>query len=230
MSAFEQARRYYNSIPVVSRALFTLSMSTTILTYFNFVSPYSLIYSLEYIKNLELWRVLTTFFYWGPATIDVIIHQIFFLRYSIMLEESFSSTSDYLWMISTGMLLIFFFGNALKIPKMSSALSTFITYVWTKKNPMISVQYLGLVAMPAYYIPYVMCVFSFLMEKRLPKSDIAGIVSGHTYFYFKTIYPRTTGGRGILSLWASRLFSRRRAQKRERERKRIVTVDDIREE
>lgn len=222
---------YYKSIPIVSRGLFTLSVGLTLLTYLNVVSSYSLIYSFEYMKKMEFWRIFTSFFYWGPPNIDVFIHQVFLLRYSTMLEESFTNSYDYFYMIASGMVFIFGMGNVLKITKMSSALSSFITYVWTKKNPMIVVQYLGIVSMPAYYIPYVMCVFSFLVEKKIPKGDVVGILAGHTYFYFKTVFPKTSGRDPLGTPWFVRsLFEGKRERREEVNRRRIMTVDDIRRE
>lgn len=221
---------YYKSIPIVSRMLFTISMGLTLLTYLNIVSPYTLVYSLEYVKRLELWRVVTSFFYWGPMNIDVLVHQIFLLRYSIMLEDSFTNASDYFYMILTGMALIFAMSNFLKIPRMSPALSSFIMYVWAKKNPMIIVQYLGLISMPAYYIPYIMCIISYLLERRIPKGDLVGIVAGHVYFYFKTVYPRTSGKDPLgTPRFIHALFNSARPPQNLRERSRVATLDDIRE-
>ncbi|KAI5171398.1 Derlin-2/3 [Nematocida sp. LUAm3] len=212
----------YKAIPIISRVFFTLSISLTLLTYLDIISPYTLIYSWEHMKRMELWRALTTFFYWGPATLDVFIHQFFMLKYCVMLEESCSDPSDFLYMLSFGMSLIFLMGNLLGMPKMSNSLSTYIIYVWSKKNPLIIVQYMGVFNIPAYYIPCIMFLFSLIVEKKLPQSDLVGILSGHIYFYLKNVYSKSTGTDplrtpGILK----RLFRRQ-------ETPRISSVSNIR--
>ncbi|OAG31335.1 Derlin-2/3 [Nematocida displodere] len=182
----------YRSIPIVSRTIFTFSICLTILAYLEFISPYMLIYSWAHMKRLEVWRAVTTFFYWGQASLDVIVHQIFMLKYSVMLEESCTDPSDFLYMILVGMGIIFGFANGLGMTKLSSALSTYIIYIWSKKNPLIMVQYMGMLNIPAYYIPWMMFLFSFAVERKLPQSDLVGILAGHTYFYFKNIYVKTS--------------------------------------
>ncbi|KAI5188707.1 Derlin-2/3 [Nematocida sp. AWRm77] len=183
----------YRSIPIISRAFFTIGMGVTILAYLDFISSYNLIYSWPHIKRLELWRALTTFFYWGPATLDVLIHQMFMLKYSVMLEESCTDPSEFLYMVLVGMGIILGFGSCMKLSKLSSSLSTYLIYIWCKKNPLIMVQYMNLINIPAYYTPCLMLLFSFLLEKKVPHNDIIGIVAGHTYFYLKTVYPKTSG-------------------------------------
>lgn len=185
--------KQYRSIPVISRLFFTASILITLLTYLNIISSYSLIYSWPYMKRAEIWRALTTFFYWGPASLDVFLHQFFMLRYCIMLEESSSTSAEFLYMLMVGMGIIFGLSNIVGISKMSNSLSTYIIYIWSKKNPLIIVQYMGIFNLPAYYIPYIMMLFSFMMDKTLPKNDIIGILAGHTYFYFKNVYTKTSG-------------------------------------
>ncbi|KAI5187003.1 Derlin-2/3 [Nematocida homosporus] len=199
----------YRSIPIVSRLFFTISISLTLLTYLDFISPYSLIYSWAHLQKLEIWRALTTFFYWGPASLDVFIHQFFMLKYCVMLEEACSDPSDFLYLLIVGMALIFGMGNILGMAKMSNALSTYIIYIWSKRNPLILVQYMGLFNLPAYYVPCIMFLFSFIVEKKLPQSDLVGIVAGHIYFYFKHVYVKTSTSEPLRTpLLLKRLFQK----------------------
>lgn len=183
----------YKSIPIVSRVLFSIGIILTAFTYLDIISPYNLVYSVPHLKKLELWRIVTAFFYWGPATLDTLVHHFFMLKYCIMMEEA-GNPADFLYLILVGMSLILIGASVAGLSKLSSALSTYIIYVWSKKNPLIIVQYMGLLSLPAYYIPWIMFIFSSIAEKSVPMNDLIGIISGHIYFYLKTVYIRTNPG------------------------------------
>ncbi|KAI5159896.1 Derlin-2/3 [Nematocida ausubeli] len=191
--------QFYKSIPVVSRILFTISIGLTALTYLNVISAYNLIYSFAHIKKLELWRIITAFFYWGPPTLDTVVHHFFMLKYCIMMEETGSNPAEFLYMIIIGMAQILVAASVLGLSRLSNVLSTYIIYVWSRKNPLIIVQYMGLFNLPAYYIPWIMFIFSYLAEKSLPTNDLVGILAGHVYFYFKTVYTKTNPGKDPLA-------------------------------
>ncbi|KAI5191907.1 Derlin-2/3 [Nematocida minor] len=233
---------YYKSIPIVSRVLFSISIILTALTYLDVITPYNLVYSFAHIKQFELWRAVTAFFYLGPATLDTLVHHFFMLKYCIMMEESGSSPADFLYMIIVGMAMILVSASFLGMSKLSSALSTYIIYIWSKKNPLIIVQYMGLFSIPAYYIPWIMFIFSSLAERALPVNDLVGIMAGHVYFYFKTVYTRTNPRSDPLrtpQVLKSLFIAGKPAEKREQQRAepagehrragRAATLDDIRE-
>ncbi|EIJ89776.1 Derlin-2/3 [Nematocida parisii] len=227
--------QFYKSIPIVSRTLFTISMGQTVLTYLDIISPYNLIYSFPHIKQLELWRVVTAFFYWGPATLDTLVHHFFMLKYCIMMEEAGSNPAEFLYMILVGMAQILVFATALGLQRLSSILSTYIIYVWSRKNPLIVVQYMGLFSLPAHYIPWIMFIFSYLAERSLPINDLIGILTGHVYFYFKTVYIKTNPGSDPLATpqFLKNLFIKRKAQPTQSERpagtRRPTTLADLEE-
>lgn len=222
----------YRSIPIISRTFFTLGLGVTILTYLDFISPYNLIYSWPHLKRLELWRAVSTFVYWGPATLDVLIHQIFMLKYSVMLEDSCSDPAEFLYMLLVGMGLILGIGSVLNMSKLSSSLSTYLIYIWCKKNPLIMVQYMNILNIPAYYTPCLMLLFSFLLEKKVPQNDIVGIIAGHTYFYLKSVHAKTSG-KDVLATpkLLKLLFQRNRpAPERPPQRtNRVTTLNDLQE-
>lgn len=231
---------YYKSIPIVSRVLFTISIGLTVLTYLDIISPYNLVFSLPHIKKLEIWRAVTSFFYLGPATLDTLVHHFFMLKYCVMLEEAEHNPADFLYLIMVGMGLIITGATLLGMSKLSSALSTYIIYIWSKRNPQIIVQYMGIFSIPAYYIPWIMFIFSSISEKGLPLNDLVGVVAGHFYFYFKTVYTKTNPRRDPLRtpLILKNIFVKakktesaqtRAEEGRLRERPRIATLDTIEE-
>ncbi|KAH9386250.1 Derlin-2/3 [Nematocida major] len=223
---------YYRSIPIVSRVLFTMSIALTALTYLDIISPYNLIYTFPHIKKLELWRAVSAFFYWGPATLDTLVHHFFMLKYCIMMEEAASNPADFLYMILLGMGLILVGATALGVTKLSSSLSTYIIYIWSKKNPLIIVQYMSLFNLPAGYLPWIMFMFSSLAERGVPLNDLVGIMAGHVYFYFKSVYVQGSPGSDPLKTpdILTNLFVKKAQPTAERARRpaqRVVTLDTI---
>ncbi|KAM0677546.1 hypothetical protein BDAP_001873 [Binucleata daphniae] len=107
-----------------------------------------------------------------------------------MLEEGFLNPSEYFYLLLFCMSFLFSLSLYLKVTVLGSALSSTITYIWTRKNPNTHVQLLGCVIFPAFYLPFVVPIFSFITERKLPIDDMMGILVGHVYYYLKYVYPR----------------------------------------
>lgn len=68
-----------------------------------------------------------------------------------------------------------------------------IVYVWSRRNPSVLMNFLGILNFNAPYMPWVLLGFSFLLSGQLPVSDVIGIVVGHAYYYLCDIFPRLYG-------------------------------------
>ena len=67
------------------------------------VNELDLLYSYKQVfVGHEYWRLLTSFVYFGPFSINLIMYAYFVARYSRMLEESFylNRASQYMWLIA----------------------------------------------------------------------------------------------------------------------------------
>ncbi|KAM0674628.1 hypothetical protein GVAV_001815 [Gurleya vavrai] len=182
--------RTWQTTPPLTKSIAVLCCLISLLVYIKAISPFYLSYSTFYLKKLQIWRLLTCFFYFGPLNIDTALHIIFLCRYSRMLEDGFLHTSDYFYMLSIVMTLLFTASLYLKVTVLGSCLSSTITYVWTRKNPNTHVQLLGCVIFPAFYLPFIVPLFTFISEKKIPVEEAMGIIVGHLYYYFKFVYPR----------------------------------------
>ena len=68
-----------------------------------------------------------------------------------------------------------------------------IVYVWSRRNPDVLMNLLGVFNFTAPLMPWVLLGFSLLLTGSLPTADIMGIVVGHLYYYLKDMYPRLYG-------------------------------------
>ena len=68
-----------------------------------------------------------------------------------------------------------------------------LVYLWSRRNPDIRINFLGLAIVTAPYLPWIILVFNFLLTNRVQKSDLFGIAVGHVYYFLKDIYPNGSG-------------------------------------
>lgn len=193
-------------IPPVTRYIALSIALVTLLVYTDTVSPYSLFYSPLFMKRLEVWRMVTTFLYFGKPTLDVFMHIVFLYRYSRMLEEGCVNTSEYFWLVLVVSSILFGVSNIYGIPMLGTSFSATITYIWTKRNPRAIVQIFGFISFPAFYLPFILPGFMLLSRRSISLDDILGIVVGHIFYYFRDVYPRW--GSNVLGTpcWVKRLF------------------------
>lgn len=194
-------------VPPITRYMILLISTVALLVYIDAVSPYSLYYSPLFLKKLEIWRVFTSFLYFGKPTLDMFMHVVFLYRYSRMLEEGCVSTSEYFWLIFVISSALFAISNIYGISALGTSFSSTITYIWTKRNPRAIVQIFGFISFPAFYLPFILPGFMLLSKRSISIDDVLGIVVGHLFHYFKDVYPRW--GRDILRTpcWAKKLFN-----------------------
>lgn len=178
------------SIPPVTRFLAAVILSICFLVYTEIVSPYKLIFCRAYLLRLELHRAITSFFYFGPPNIDTIIHIIFLIRHSKMLEESFINMCDYVYFLFIVGFLVFITSTIFNFMILGPVVSSVITYVWTRQNPNVQIQIFRFSAFSAFYLPFVLPLFSLISEGKIMKNEIMGIIIGHFYYFFKFIFPK----------------------------------------
>ncbi|TBU13991.1 putative membrane protein [Ordospora colligata] len=177
-------------IPPITRCMILAIGALNLLVCLEVISPYSLYYSPLFLKKLEVWRVITTFMYFGRPTLDVFMHIIFLYRYSYMLESGCRGISEYFWLIVVISGVLFVISNIYSIPILGASFSATITYIWTKRNPRAMVQIFGFISFPAFYLPFILPGFTLISRKFVSIDDVLGIFVGHLFYYFKDVYPR----------------------------------------
>lgn len=175
--------------------------------------------------NTQFWRLLTTFCYFGPLSLDLLLHVFFMQRYSRLLEDASSSSSrngnrssaHYTWLLLYASSSLLALAPLLSMAFLGHALSSTLVYIWSRRNPDARLSFLGLVVFRAPFLPWVLIGFSFVMHGHVPKDEICGIVVGHVWYFFNDVFPPMFGGKKPFDPpgWWVRLFERRVEQQDE---------------
>ena len=100
---------------------------------------------------------------------------------------------------------MFIFGGALMIcialfvnlVFLGQAFTIMLVYVWSRRNPVIRMNFFGLMNFQAPYLPWVLLGFSLLLGNSVVV-DILGIAVGHVYYFLEDVFPQQPGGFRIL--------------------------------
>lgn len=116
-----------------------------------------------------------------------------------MLEEnSFRNrTGDFFFMLIFGatlMIMIAFFVNLVFL---GHALTIMLVYVWSRRNPMVRMNFFGLLNFHAPYLPWVLLGFSLLLGNAI-MVDLMGIMVGHIYYFLEDVLPLQFNGWKVL--------------------------------
>ena len=129
----------------------------------------------------QYWRLITTFLYFGPLSLDLLFHVFFLQRYSRLLEESSGrSPAHFSWLLLYATAFILCLSPLLSIPFLGSALSSSLVYIWSRRNPDTRLSFLGLLVFTAPYLPWVLMLFSLVLHGTVPKDEICGVIVGHS--------------------------------------------------
>jgi Derlin-2/3 len=189
--------QWYNQLPPISRLYLTSAVGTSFAVFVDWVSPLTLYfnYDLIFIKG-HYWRLVSSFLYFGPFSLDFIFHMYFVVRYCRQLEEGKfrNQPANLIFFLIFGMVCMIILGIFVqsfnKIKFLSHSLSFMMVYVWARgrENQHMRMSLLGLYTFRAPYLPWVLFVFS-LMLGNPPGTDLLGIVVGHLYYFLDTVYP-----------------------------------------
>eukprot|EP00544_Gedaniella_sp_CCMP2646_P011748 CAMPEP_0202481878 /NCGR_PEP_ID=MMETSP1361-20130828/1349_1 /ASSEMBLY_ACC=CAM_ASM_000849 /TAXON_ID=210615 /ORGANISM="Staurosira complex sp., Strain CCMP2646" /LENGTH=235 /DNA_ID=CAMNT_0049109517 /DNA_START=20 /DNA_END=727 /DNA_ORIENTATION=+ len=188
---------WYMDIPVVSRMYLTGAFLTTAACAVDIITPYSLYFSWDLIKAGQVWRLLTSYLFFGVFSVDFLFHMYFLVRYSRMLEEGDfrGRTANFLYMLLFGIINMTFFASWAELNFLGSALTFMMVYIWGRRNEDVKMSFLGFFTFNAPYIPWVMLTFSVLLGNPVV-TDLIGIAVGHMYYFLEYVYPVLAETRG----------------------------------
>ena len=158
----EGPEEWYRNLKPVTRAYMTAAMGTTIIVQMDLLSPYLLI--LEYkaiVNNLELWRLVTNFCYFGPFGLPFVFSMFFLVRYGRELEQKRfeGRTADMVWFMAISgivmIALVWLFG--MEVPLLSQSMLSAIVYLWSREYSEQVINIFGLFNVQAFYFPWVLC-------------------------------------------------------------------------
>jgi Derlin-2/3 len=157
----------------------------------------------------QYWRLLTTFLYFGPISIDLLFHVYFLQRYARLLEESSGRSPAYFsWLLVYAMTSLLLLSPFVSMPFLGHPLSSTLVYIWSRRNPDTLMSFLGLLVFRAPYLPWVLMGISFVLHGTVPRDEFMGVIIGHVWYFFNDVYPPLHGGSRPLDppMWWRRLF------------------------
>lgn len=200
-------------IPPISRLYLTGAFLTTAACAVDLISPFSLYFSWELVYQGQIWRLVTSYLFFGVFSVDFLFHMYFLVRqnawfefifeivtnfgnfyekvrYSRLLEEGDfrGRPAHYLWMLLFGIANISLMASYYQVNFLGSALTFMMAYVWGRRNEDVKMSFLGFLQFNAPYLPWVMLTFSVLIGNAVVM-DIIGICVGHMYYFLEFVYP-----------------------------------------
>ncbi|XP_060522057.1 derlin-2 [Cylas formicarius] len=198
--AFQTLRNEYLNTPPVTRAYTTACVITTLAVQLELASPFQLYFNpILILKQGQLWRLITTFLFFGTFGFNFFFTMIFTYRYCRMLEEgSFrNKTSDFLMMFLFGAFCMVIFAFFVNLLFLGQAFTIMLVYVWSRRNLYVRMNFFGLLNFQAPYLPWVLVAFSVLLGNAV-YVDLMGIAVGHIYYFLEDVFPNQRGGFKIL--------------------------------
>ncbi|KAI9253448.1 Derlin [Phascolomyces articulosus] len=124
---------WYQSIPPITKAIFTLSIATTVAPALGLVNPYQLILNWTAISKLQLWRLITSFFL-NKLDLGFAMNLYFSYRQSLQLENEVfvGRTADYLYFILVTSIMQLAAARYLELYVLSDGLIMSLTYLWSQ--------------------------------------------------------------------------------------------------
>ncbi|KEQ75618.1 DER1-domain-containing protein [Aureobasidium namibiae CBS 147.97] len=201
--------QWFFEMPVCTRWWTTATIVTGLLVQCHILTPFQLFYSFRAVfVRSQYWRLLTTFIYFGPLSLNLLFHIFFIQRYARMLEESAVSQAHFTWMLCYAITTLLCLAPLVSVVFLGSILSSTLVYIWSRKHPDVQLSFLGLFVFRAPWLPWVMIGLSVVMHGNWPKDELCGIAVGHVYYFFNDIYPANHNGQRPLDppLWWQRLI------------------------
>lgn len=189
----------FNESPKITKILILSSFSTSLLIWTGLATNLDIYLNFSLvIKKFQIWRLLTTFLYFGEFNLNLILHMYIFFRDSKILEKKVfhGSAADYLYFLLFCMLFLLFLSPFTQSIFLSSSLNFAMMYYWGRKSKMTNVEFMGVFTFRAPYLCIFYLMISFLLGYEY-KELIYGIIVGHVYFFGKEILPRIKGVKGL---------------------------------
>lgn len=175
-------------------------MVTTLAVHLDLVSPFQLYFNPTLIVlHYQVWRLITTFLFFGTIGFNFLFNMTFTYRYCRMLEEgSFrGKSSDFVMMFIFGGALMICFAFFVNLLFLGQAFTIMLVYVWSRRNPFIRMNFFGILNFLAPYLPWALLGFSVILGNTI-WVDLMGMAVGHIYYFLEDVFPEQRGGFRIL--------------------------------
>ena len=183
----------YQKTPPFTKLYLSISLAITMYGYLFQRNEFPSVLLLQWEKvvtRLQIWRLVTSFFHFGPFGLGYIMTLQFVWVYMSTLERIHHNKPYDFWiMILFGQLCMVIGYPIMKLsPKfLGHNLSTFLVYIWSRYHEGVEVSMFELFNTRAEMLPWFFLGQTFLLEGEIPILDFLGIVFGHIYHHCKTV-------------------------------------------
>ncbi|KAL7418148.1 Derlin [Mrakia frigida] len=192
---------WVREIPPITRAWVGLCIASSIAVQCKIVAPLHLYFSWKStFGKMELWRPISTFIYFGPLSMEFLIHLFFIMRYSRLLEENSYANrrADFLWLLIVCSAMLLLISPLFTVPFLSGSLAFALVYIWSRRNPSVQMSLMGVITLRAPYLPLALVGVSWAMynDWRSAVADGMGCVVGHIWYFGMDVWPQEMSSRG----------------------------------
>ena len=151
----------------------------------------------------QLHRLLTSAAFLGPLSFGTLIQLVWLVQYGKALEDGVfvAATADFAWCVLFGASVLAAAGltlPSLGLVTTAPSLVFYLLYIWARHNPAAPQSIMGLITLPALYLPWAFLALAFCGVGGSPVADGAGLVVGHLFYFLTAIHP-AAGGRRLLA-------------------------------
>lgn len=194
--------QWYNEIPMITRHWFGLSVLLPLLGRIGIVSPYWCILTPDYLSKFELWRPITSLFYYPISSrtgIHYLMNLYFLYNYSKQLETGHFAMkpADYFWCLIFNWFATLLIATFMNVMLLMDPMVLSVIYVWCQLNRDTIVTFWFGTRFRAVMLPWVLLGFNVLINGG-GLDEIIGIVVGHMYYFATIQYPAEHGGAPLL--------------------------------
>lgn len=190
------------SISPITRTLVVSTIVCTIGSGFGLLpsSMFGLVWP-KIIGSFHFWRPVTSFFHLGGLGFPFLINTYFLYHYSTQLENGFflNRTANYCWFLFLVVCATLVASFVVPIYAACPALLMAIMHVWGRHSPTLTVKLYGFIAIPAKYLSLAMLALDLVLTGGFDTTAVVGLVAGHAYYFFDSVYPTMPSGKVIIS-------------------------------
>ncbi|EAS04019.3 derlin-2 protein (macronuclear) [Tetrahymena thermophila SB210] len=191
----EDFKTWYFQFPVVSRSFITAVVAVTVVASLIYSPlPYYMYLDFQKLKNFQIWRIFTNFFFLGTFGPNIIWDLVYLYFATTRLDSLFTDrqVDEQLWLYIVVMTFLSIAGLIFSTPFLCSTLLFAFIYIWCKRQPFETVQFFFGLKFKSGYFPYILMGLHLILGQSII-SDLIGVAAGHGYVFFKYIYPVSSG-------------------------------------
>mmetsp|Transcript_4414 Transcript_4414/g.9944 ORF Transcript_4414/g.9944 Transcript_4414/m.9944 type:complete len:233 (+) Transcript_4414:94-792(+) len=187
---------YYN-VPVITKFFFMGTLLSGALLAQRIVSPADVVLDWSQVRdNHQYWRLLTSFFYGGPAffSIGFAIHLFMVYENCRRYEETPFDTggggtsADFLWMLAITLAPLLILSYFFHMHVLSEVLVFLLMYTWSRRTPQTVVN-IGPFPVKALYVPFINLGIRLLLGGTLTE-PLLGMGVGHLFYFLAQVLPQ----------------------------------------